>query len=164
MIARGLAAFCAFCAVAALAALPAKAAPGLRDFSVSTVKELRQRLSGRPFVLAFWSVHCEPCMREMALWKRMRARFPRVEIVLVATDPPSERERILRFLDRYDPGPVQRWAFSDEPEERIRYAVDPGWRGELPRTYFFDAGHAAEAMTGALDEGWASRWFGAAPK
>jgi thiol-disulfide isomerase/thioredoxin len=153
---KRLAAFVA--AACALAALPV-AAGHLRDFTPATPQALRERFAGKPFVLAFWSVHCEPCMREMALWKKLGARHPRVAVVLVATDPPAERERIGNFLRRYDPGPVERWAFADEMEERVRYAVDPRWRGELPRTYFFDAAHRSEARSGLLDEAWTEGWL-----
>src|SRR6202008_3672241 len=128
-------------------------------FDVSSLDEIRKANAGRPFVLAFWSVHCEPCQRDMPLWSRMRDRHPGVAVVLVATDPPAEHERVKAFLTRFDPGPVERRWFSDDFEERTRYAVDPKWRGELPRTYFFDARHQRVVRSGALDAKWVEGWF-----
>lgn len=121
---------------------------------------LRAAKAGRPFVLALWSAHCEPCRGEMPLWREMRAKHPAVDIVLVSTDPPHERELLTRFLERYPPGPVERWSYADEFEERTRYAIDPRWRGELPRTYYFDADHRMEVITGKPDPERVRAWFG----
>jgi hypothetical protein len=68
------------------------------------------------------------------------------------------------FLARYDPGPVQTWIFDDEFTERVRFAVDRSWRGELPRTYLYDAAHRAEARSGKLDERWLEGWLERAAK
>jgi hypothetical protein len=137
----------------------ALAAHDLRPFDAASLEAIRLEHAGRPFVLALWSVHCEPCAREMALWRRLHRKHPGVEVILVATDHPGERAKVAAFLRRHDPGPVQRWAYADEFEERIRYSIDPAWRGELPRAYFFDAAHKAEARSGVVDERWAERWF-----
>jgi hypothetical protein len=63
------------------------------------------------------------------------------------------------FLRRYDPGSPLRWAYGDEFDERNRFAIDPKWRGELPRTYFFDKEHRAVMQSGLLDESWTAGWF-----
>ena len=95
----------------------------------------------------------------MALWKRLRGKYPRVAVVLVATDLPGEGAAVRAFLQRYDPGPVEHWTFADDFSERVRYSVDRSWRGELPRTYFFDAAHRAEARSGVLDGKQTEAWF-----
>ncbi len=64
-----------------------------------------------------------------------------------------------KFLARFSPGPVQTWAFADEFSERVRFGVDRSWRGELPRTYFFDASHRSLARSGLLDSAWVEDWF-----
>jgi len=120
---------------------------------------MREAHAGKAFVLAFWSTECEPCRREMALWKSITRKHPKLAVILVATDPPPQKATVQRFLARYDPGPVERWAFADDYSERVRYAVDPAWRGELPRTYFFDARHDAEAQSGLVDPLWIADWI-----
>jgi hypothetical protein len=100
----------------------------------------------------------------MPLWRELQARYPGVRVVLVAADNPGEGERIKRFLERHDPGPVESWRYADDFEERIRHSIDPKWRGELPRTYFFDAAHKVEARTGVPDEKWTREWFARAAK
>jgi hypothetical protein len=59
---------------------------------------------------------------------------------------------------------VQTWIFDDEFSERVRFAVDRTWRGELPRTYLYDAAHRAEARSGKLDERWLEGWLERAAK
>src|SRR5690606_25114683 len=113
----------------------------------------------RPFVLALWSIYCAPCRKEMAYWNEFRHKYPDVPIVLVSTDTPDEWANVRRFLTQFDPGPVEKWAFADEYVERVRYSVDPKWRGELPRAYFYDAKHVAVAHTGLLDPAWLNDWF-----
>jgi thiol-disulfide isomerase/thioredoxin len=123
------------------------------------MQAIRATHAGKPFVLAFWSVTCEPCRHEMAHWNALRKKYPNIAIVLVATDPPAERATMERFLARYNPGSVERWGFADEFVERVRYAVDPTWRGELPKTYFYDAKHRVTPRTGELDVQWVERWY-----
>ena len=148
-----------FAAIALCTLAPAHA-QALRPFDAKSLERIRAMHAGKPFVLAFWSTTCEPCRDDMKVFNAAHRRYPGLPIHLVAVDPPGERAAIERFLKTYDPGRVSRWAFADEFSERIRYAVDPAWRGELPRTYFFDASHRVEAKSGALDGGEVELWFG----
>jgi thiol-disulfide isomerase/thioredoxin len=130
-----------------------------RDFDAKTLANLRVEYAGRPFVLAFWSIHCEPCREEMGQWAPLQRRYPRVPIILVATDRTSERTALTKLLSRYDLNGVQTWTYADDFEERVRFAVDRSWRGELPRTYLFDAAHRAEARSGPAELGWIEPWL-----
>lgn len=141
---------------AAEAAAPVR---DLRPFDAKSPDSIRSTYAGKPFVLAFWSIYCEPCREEMGEWKTIRQKYPALPIVLVSTDSPSERATVIEFLRRYDPGPVETWVFADEFSERVRYAVDRGWRGELPRTYFYDTAHRAEARSGRFDPRWTESWL-----
>ena len=71
----------------------------------------------------------------------------------------TERAKVLRTLAQYKPGPVENWAFADEFAERVRFSVDRSWRGELPRTYFYDAAHNADVHSGRIDMRRADAWF-----
>jgi thiol-disulfide isomerase/thioredoxin len=130
-----------------------------RDFDAKTLAALRAEYAGRPFVLAFWSIHCEPCREEMGQWGPLQRRYPQVPILLVATDRRSERAVLAKLLSRYDLKGVQTWAYADEFDERVRFGVDRSWRGELPRTYLFDAVHHAEARSGPANLAWIEPWL-----
>lgn len=138
----------AFFAALALLASASLSAAELRPFDAQSPKTIKQALAGKPFVLVFWSLYCAPCREEMAQWGALQRKYPNVPIVLVSTDSIQERRTVESFLGRYELGRVQTWIFADEFAERLRYAIDPSWRGELPRTYFFDSSHRAEARSG----------------
>ncbi|MBE0627499.1 MAG: TlpA family protein disulfide reductase [Burkholderiales bacterium] len=140
-------------------ALAAANAAGLRAFDAHSFEAIKASRAGRPFVLAFWSVYCEPCRKEMPLWERMVGEHPQIDVILVATDAPGERDLVLKFLQGNPPGAAELWAFADDYADPLRYAVDRSWRGELPRTYFFDAAHRYEARSGLPDKAWVENWF-----
>ena len=142
-----------------LLALRCDGAPELKPFDAKSLDRARAMLRGRPFVIALWSVTCEPCREEMPLWRAMRQKYPGIQILLVSADAPRDRSNVVRFLARYDPGSVERWLFSDDFSERLRYSIDRSWRGELPRTYFYDAEHHAVARSGVLDPAETEAWF-----
>jgi hypothetical protein len=86
----------------------------------------------------------------MAQWGPLQRKYPNIPILLVATDLPQDKVEVQRFLTQHRLGKVQTWAFVDEFSERVRFSVDRSWRGELPRTYLFDARHRREAHSGRL--------------
>jgi hypothetical protein len=135
------------------------AAASLRPFDAGSIEAIRKSNQGRPFVLAFWSIHCAPCIEDMDGWRALQSRHPGVSLILVTTDPPAEHDKVRRVLARYRMGGVQSWAFADEFSERVRFAVDPRWRGELPRTYFYDRTGKAATRTGRVDTARAEEWL-----
>lgn len=142
------------------ATLPmARAEQRLSPFDAASPAALRQTYAGRPFVLVFWSVNCAPCLVEMAQWRTYRKQFPGIPIIQIATEPLDESAAIINVLDRYDAGTTGHLAFADDYAEKIRHAVDPAWRGETPRVYFFDRDHKRIARSGSTDTEWTRRWF-----
>lgn len=131
----------------------------LEPFTADTMSALQTRYAGRAFVIAFWSVTCEPCRDEMRDWKTLRRSQRGVPLILVGTDGPDARDAALAFLARYSPRAERQFMFADRYTERLRYSIDPQWRGELPRTYFFDAQHRAAARSGRLDLAWVEGWL-----
>jgi len=145
----------------ARAAAPVAGAPlpALLPFDARTLTTLRKTHAGKPFVLAFWSVYCEPCRDEMAEWDAVKRKYPSLPIELVSTDAPADRALIDAFFAKYPPGPVQKWLFADAFTERVRYSVDKSWRGELPKSYFYDATHKAQIKSGKVDRAWIGAWM-----
>jgi hypothetical protein len=57
------------------------------------------------------------------------------------------------------------WLFGNEPQQRLQYAIDPDWMGEMPRTYFYRADGERRGVSGVLKpEEWVKhlRWAGIA--
>ena len=152
---RGLLLEAVFFAVVGLRA----SANDLQPFDTGSLEQIRHANQGKPFILAFWSIDCGPCKEEMALLKSIHAKFPGVTIVLVSTDPPGAHAAVRKFLARYELGKIERWAFASEFGERLRYAVDRSWRGELPRSYLYDTAHRATGHSGLLDADTVIAWL-----
>ena len=51
------------------------------------------------------------------------------------------------------------WAFADDYLERLRWAIDPNWMGELPRAYLYRADHRREGRSGRLEAADLSTWL-----
>jgi thiol-disulfide isomerase/thioredoxin len=145
--------------VALRASAPSNDDAEARAFTVKTMAELRAQHAGSAFVVAFWSVTCEPCREELKALSALHRQYPKVPIVLVAADPPRDRDAVVRFLRDYALEGIAVRQFADDNIERLRYSVDPAWQGELPRAYFFDAKHRSVVHTGVSDAAWAKAWF-----
>jgi thiol-disulfide isomerase/thioredoxin len=130
-----------------------------KPFDAKSPAAIERSHAGRPYVLVLWSLYCDPCRHEMKLWGPLQQKYPAVAFVLVSTDAESERATVVEFLRRHDLQGVETWMFADEFSERVRYAIDPAWRGELPRTYVYDAGHRRQAQSGVLDPKALESWL-----
>lgn len=163
--ARRLAVLCltALAMVQASTAFAAKAvdrpAAELRPFDVSAASALRRQHAGKPWVLVLWSVGCEPCRAEMPHWAALRREHPELAIELVSTDSEGDREMAVQLLARAGLMSEPGWIFADDFVERLRYAVDPGWHGELPRTLFYEAGGRYAGRSGVVDAAWIAAWI-----
>ena len=130
-------------------------------FNADTPATLRAQYAGRPYIVAFWSMECGHCqgeLRTFAKWLRSRPDLP---LVLVATDPAEQLPAIAARLDELGLAEADSRVFDDPLPDRLRFAVDRKWRGELPRTYFYDAAHRATPVTGAVDDKKLEEWVAA---
>ncbi|MGH6831101.1 MAG: hypothetical protein ACREDG_08105, partial [Methylocella sp.] len=70
--------------------------------------------------------------------------------VLISTDTPEFSEQLTAVLASHRLDIAESWVFSDAGTSRLRYAIDPGWYGEIPRSYFYDRSHRRSAFSGSL--------------
>ncbi|WJW75352.1 redoxin domain-containing protein [Thiohalobacter sp. IOR34] len=124
--------------------------------SYAGVVESRQ---GQPFILAFWSLDCPPCYRELAMWAELKRRHPGLDLVLVSTDGPAAAAEVEALLAELGLEWAAAWLFSEPHSQRLRHAVDPAWRGELPRTYYLRAGRVERAVSGLPQRGFVEAWL-----
>jgi len=102
--------------------------------------------------VSLWSVDCAPCRIELDMLGELKASQPDFPLVIISTDQIEEREESLYVLEDYGLENLATWMFADSFVERLRYSIDPAWYGELPRSYFYDADHQAEAHSGVLTQ------------
>lgn len=131
-----------------------------KPFTADTPAVLAQRFTGKPYLLAFWSVDCPHCQTELELFARLLRERPGLPLVLVAVDAPELAPAVSARLAELGLASADNWQFADARQERLRFVIDRRWRGELPRNYLFDASHRVQAASGALSEAAVRRWFG----
>lgn len=101
-----------------------------------------------PTIVALWSSDCSHCKKNLELFVRMVKAEPRLRLITVATE--ADFDGLAAPLDRLQvPGP--RYAYGDDAPEALAYALDASWRGELPRTLFFDGRGGKVAVSGVVD-------------
>ncbi|WP_051149712.1 TlpA family protein disulfide reductase [Methylohalobius crimeensis] len=125
-----------FVVVLLLTGLPPVCANAPRLFSAGSMEEIRDRHRA-PFLLILWSLDCPPCRRELKLLGETLQANPKLDLVLIATDGETRAEEAEQLLARYDLDQTESWIFRTANDMRLRYEIDPGWYGELPRSYFY---------------------------
>lgn len=143
-------------ALGLLALALAAHAQELKPFTPQSLAQITAQRAGTPFVLAFWSLTCAHCQQELADFGRRQA----AHLVLVSTDTPAESAAIRATLARHGLENAEAWVFADEFGERLRYAVDRHWAGELPRSYFYAADGSRRAVSGQPETALLERWLG----
>jgi hypothetical protein len=111
----------------------------------------------RPTVLALWSYDCAYCKKNLELFAAMAGAHPGLQLLTVAAEPADDR--LAALLDRLAV-PGQRFAYGEAAPEVLAYALDPKWRGELPRTILFDGRGGRVALSGVVAEAAALRALG----
>ncbi len=102
-----------------------------------------------PTILALWSAECVHCKKNLALFAAMAKAAPGLRLLTLAVEPAGPD--LGAILDRFGV-PGARFAYGDDAPERLAFAIDPDWRGELPRTLFFDGRGGVKAVSGVVDE------------
>lgn len=147
-----------------LSAACASAAQEAKPFVRGSYQAIVSARAGKPFIIGFWSLTCTNCREDLALFGRLAKKYRNLDLVLVATDTPEQKQEIASTLQHYrlgraGLGRIESWVFADSYTERLRYEVDAQWYGELPRTYFFDAAGHSTAVSGKIDRDQVERWI-----
>jgi len=141
-----------------LAVVPA-AADDLRVFAPDSLRAIERAYAGSRFVVAVWASDCSPCRAELEMLGRFAIAYPDVPVVLIATDGEQNHDLVARILEHYRLAAADTWLFGPAGAERLRYAIDPGWHGELPRSYLYDAAGNRAGKSGRLDAGYLRNWL-----
>lgn len=144
-------AICGILGVAAgtASAAGARATPAFRPLQAGSFAALVAARREQPFLLVLWSITCGPCRDEFALLREMRAHHPRLPLVLISTDDATDEALAATALKDFAMDGEESWIFADDAQ-KLRFEIDPGWYGELPRAYFYDASHRREGVSGSL--------------
>ncbi len=156
----------AICGLLMMWAATAVAAPSFKLLESGSFAGLVAARGNQPFLLVLWSVTCAPCRDEFSLLRTMQAEHPGLPLVLVSTDDVSDESVAAKALADFGMTGEESWIFADD-SQKLRYEIDPGWYGELPRAYFYDSSHRREGVSGRLSrkriEAWLAGTTGSTP-
>ena len=132
----------------------AQAAPAIAPFKADSLSKIVSAHKGRPFLLLVWSLDCVFCKASMVELARQQRKGSHLDVVTVATDPVSDSATRTQLVERLRNAGLtsKNWAFGEAPVEQLRFAVDPKWHGELPRSYWYDAKGKRSAYSGTLTD------------
>lgn len=128
------------------------AASDLKPFVRGSWKALRQTHAGQPMVVHFWGLTCGPCLTELPNWTAHMKKRSDLKLVLVDASPfGDEPGEVRSALTKAGLMKQENWLFADSFEERLRFEIDPKWRGEMPYTLLIGSDGKVEPVTGIMD-------------
>ena len=124
----------------------------LKAFEPQSVDRIAAGHKGKPFVVLVWSMDCEFCQASLDVLAKARAANPGLDIVTITTDPLSDAALSRMVVKRLGSLAMMddAWSFGELASERLRYAIDPRWRGEKPRSYWYNAQGQRIAYSGMI--------------
>ena len=130
----------------------AYAGQGMREFKSDSLQRIVAEQKGKPFVLIVWSLDCSFCQTSLDNLVMEQRRRKDLRIVTLCTDSIGDRETMAASVKRLQGLGLTHhaWAYGDEPPEQLRYALDPKWHGEKPRSYWFNAKGEKIAYSGVI--------------
>ncbi len=137
---------------------PAVAATGrnsvvLQEFKPDRFAQLLRSQNAQPFVLILWSLDCEFCQASLATLAQQKRQYPHLRIVTLATEQLADPQAAALIKTKLQKLSLTQhaWAFGSAPPEQLRYAIDPQWRGEMPRSYWFDGHGGVRVQSGVIN-------------
>jgi thiol-disulfide isomerase/thioredoxin len=131
-----------------------------RPFVRGSWQELRRQHQNKPTIVHFWGITCAPCMIEMPHWAKLAEADHNVDLVLVDADPLSESsDADTQMLAKMGLSQTESWRFADDFTERLRYEIDPKWRGELPLTLLIGRDSTVRKVVGSADFAKIQHWL-----
>lgn len=141
------------------AAFPAVAGTP-QPFVSGSWEAIRKAHDGQPVIVHFWGVTCGPCRAEMPEWGKLLAERPGTPLVVVHAEPvPPKAALVSEQLAKVGLVPAENWYFAERFLEKLRFEIDPEWRGELPMTLLMGADGASRVIIGPADLGEVRQWL-----
>jgi hypothetical protein len=129
---------------------PAQAEPSA--FISGSYRQILTSNANQPFMLVIWSVNCFSCLKDMALLSSIHKAKPELKMIMLAADDLSATEQIQQIMEQNQLTEIESWVYAEKNTQKLQFAIDPKWYGELPRTYFFDKAHHRTGISGVLSK------------
>ncbi len=125
------------------------ALPPILPFEPDTLQKIVAGQRGQPFWLVLWDLNCPYCIVSLRLLGERQRTNPDLRVLSVATDSIEEADTLAARLQELGVRGAA-FAFGEAAPEALRYAIDPAWRGEKPRSYYYDANGKRKLFVGVL--------------
>lgn len=119
-------------------------------FNKASYQEILNSNKNKPFILLLWSIDCPPCYEELSMMGEYIKKNPQLKVILLATDSFDQIGEIQQMIRETQLETLELWVFSYVPAQHLRYAIDPHWYGELPRSYLFNQCHERKSVSGKI--------------
>jgi thiol-disulfide isomerase/thioredoxin len=134
----------------------------LRPFKRGSWQEIRRVHAGRPIVVHFWGLTCGPCRVEMPKWGRLLQERPDLKLIAIDADLiPNEAALVSEMLTKTGLAGAENWMFVDDFVERLRFEINPRWRGEIPMTLMIAGDGQITTIEGMADPAQVRDWLDA---
>jgi hypothetical protein len=156
--------FFVFCALALMLAMSSTLAvageTSPKVFGEGSWQDLTVPHKGQKLIVHFWSIACAPCLAELPEWGKFLAGNPEALLVLINWESrPQPADRIRATLAKAGLAGAEQWALTDGFEQKIRFAIDRDWMGELPRTQLIGRDGSVTTISGAMDFSKLTAWL-----
>jgi thiol-disulfide isomerase/thioredoxin len=143
-----------------LLAAPASAGPAdLKPFGRGSWQEILRSHAGRPTIVHFWGVTCGPCKVELPLLGTFMKDHPAIDMVTISADlVPDLPDATRSTLEKSGLSLAENWIFDDGFVERLRFEIDPGWQGDIPRTLLITREGVMTTLEGSADMAEVEKW------
>ena len=155
---------CALALMLAVSGTPGVAGENApKVFGEGSWQDLTVAHNGQKLIVHFWSLACAPCLTELPEWGKFLAGHPGAPLVLINWESrPQPSDRIRATLAKAGLTGAEQWALADGFEQKIRFALDRDWMGELPRTQLIGRDGSMTTLSGAMDFAKLTAWLDAA--
>ena len=142
--------------------LPASASEvrsDLKPFGRGSWLDILRSHAGRPTIVHFWGVTCGPCKIELPMLGEFMKHHPAVDVVTISADlVPDLPDATRSMLEKSGLSPAENWIFGDGFVERLRFEIDPGWQGDIPRTMLISQDGRITTIEGSAEMGDIEKW------
>jgi thiol-disulfide isomerase/thioredoxin len=134
----------------------------LHPFKRGSWQDIRRAHAGQPIVVHFWGLTCGPCRVEMPKWGRLLQERPDLRLVVIDADLiPNAAGLVSEMLVKTGLAGAENWIFADDFVERLRFEIDPRWRGEIPMTLLIARDGKTTTIEGVADPAQVRAWLDA---
>jgi thiol-disulfide isomerase/thioredoxin len=146
--------------VAFLVSAPAsEAPPQLKPFGRGSWQDILRSHAGRPTIVHFWGVTCGPCKVELPLLGGFIRDHSAIDVVTISADlVPDLPDATRAMLEKAGLSSAENWIFSDGFVERLRFEIDPGWQGDIPRTMLISREGSITTIEGSAEMTDLEKW------